>query len=159
MRIAPLAPFRSQAPGQNGFQDPFSSLRGDLGDIWQQFFDFPRQGEPAAFAANLDVSETSKEVIIKADLPGLTEDQIDLEVAGDMLSLKGERSEERTDESESRRIVERSWGRFERSLRLPFTPGEKDVSTSFANGVLTINVRKPKSLETARRKILIGKPG
>lgn len=159
MRFAQLAPFRSQAPSQNGLQDPFNSLRGDLGDIWQQFFDFPRHGEPAAFAANLDVSETSREVIIKADLPGLTEDQIDLEIVGDVLLFKGERSEERKDESESRRIVERSWGRFERSLRLPFTPGEKDVSTSFTNGVLTINVKKPKSHETARRKILIGKPG
>jgi HSP20 family protein len=159
MRFAPLAPFRSQAPGQNGLQDPFNSLKGDLGDVWQQFFDFARQGEPAAFSANLDVSETAKEVIIKADLPGLTEDQIDLEIVGDMLSLKGERSEERKDETESRRIVERSWGRFERSLRLPFTPGEKDVSTSFTNGVLTINVKKPKSLETARRKIPIGKSG
>jgi HSP20 family protein len=159
MRFAPLAPFRSQASGQNGLQAPFSPLRSDLGDIWQQLFDFAHQSEPAAFAANLDVSETSREVVIKADLPGLAEDQIELEVVGDVLSLKGERSEERKDESESRRIVERSWGRFERSLRLPFAPGEKDISTSFTNGVLTVNVRKPKSLETARRKIAIGKSG
>jgi len=156
MRFAPPAPFRSHAPSQNGHQDPFSSLRGDLGDIWQQFFDFARPGEPGAFSANLDVSETAKEVIIKADLPGMAEDQIDLEVVGDVLSLKGERSEERKDETESRRIVERSWGRFERSLRLPFAPGEKDVTTAFTNGVLTINVKKPKSLETARRNIPIG---
>jgi HSP20 family protein len=157
MRFTPLAPFRSPASSQNGLHDTFGSLRGDLGDIWQQFFDLARSGEPAAFAAKLDVSETSKEVIIKADLPGLTEDQIDLEIVGDVLSLKGERSEERKDDSESRHIIERSWGRFERSLRLPFTPGEKDVATSFANGVLTISIKKPKSLETARRKIPIGK--
>lgn len=157
MRFAPLAPFRSPVSSQNGLQDTFGSLRGNLGDIWQQVFDFARQGEPVAFSANLDVSETSKEVIIKADLPGLAEDQIDLEVVGDVLSLRGERSEERKDETESRHIVERSWGRFERSLRLPFTPGEKDVATSFSNGVLTINIKKPKSLETARRKIPIGK--
>ncbi|MBU3921940.1 Hsp20/alpha crystallin family protein [Hyphomonas sp.] len=157
MRTGPLAQFRSHAPSQNGHHDPFNSLRGDLGDIWQQFFDFTRQVEPDAFSPSLDINETAKEVIIKADLPGLTEDQIDLEIVGDVLSLKGERSEERKDETESRRIVERSWGRFERSLRLPFVPGEKDLSTSFANGVLTINVKKPKSLETARRKIPIGK--
>ncbi|MGA1341547.1 MAG: Hsp20/alpha crystallin family protein [Hyphomonas sp.] len=157
MRFAPLVPFRSPASSQGGLQDTFGSLRGDIGDIWQQFFDFARQGEPASFSANLDVSETSKEVIIKADLPGLAEDQIDLEVVGDVLSLKGERSDERKDETESRHIVERSWGRFERSLRLPFTPGDKDVATSFSNGVLTISVKKPKSLETARRKIPIGK--
>ncbi len=157
MRFGALTPFRSHPPAQNGQHDPFALLRADFEDIWQRFFDTSRSVELEHFSPKLDVTDTSKEVVIKADLPGLDENQIDLEVIGDIITLRGERSEEKSEESESRRIVERSWGRFERSLRLPFTPGEKDVSTAFSKGVLTIRVKKPKSLETARRKIPIAK--
>ncbi len=155
MRFGPLAPFRRQSADPAG--GPFDLMRRDFDDLWQRFFEAAPNGAMAAFSPSMDVSETAKQIVIKADLPGLDESQINLEINGDLLTLSGERSDEKTEETEDRRIVERSYGRFERSVRLPFVPGDKDVTTEFRNGVLAVKVKKPKNMETKARRIPIGK--
>ena len=155
MRLGPLNPTRSKRPVIRNGDDPFALMQTNFHDLWDRLLELSPPAEPQAFSPSVDVSETGKEIVIKADLPGLDESQINLEVQGDLLSLSGERSEEHAEEHENRHVVERSWGRFERSMRLPFVPGEKDVSTRFHKGVLTISIRKPKDLETAARRIPI----
>jgi HSP20 family protein len=138
--------------------DPFSTFRREMDDLFDSFFSGSRDLEAFAdFSPNLDVKETAKQVTMKVDLPGIDEDDIELEIDNDILRLRGERSEEVEDEKEEHRYIERRYGRFERSLRLPFAPGENDVKTDFRKGVLTIRIAKPKNGGKGVKRIPIGR--
>ena len=103
----------------------------------------------------IDIDETDKEVRITAELPGLDEKDVSLEIANGVLSISGEKKLE--SEDKARRFSERYYGRFER--RIPLEDVEEDkVSAAFKNGVLTITV--PKSAETKNvRRIAINRNG
>ena len=103
----------------------------------------------------IDIDETDKEVRITAELPGLDEKDVSLEIANGVLSISGEKKLELEDKA--RRFSERYYGRFER--RIPLEDVEEDkVSAAFKNGVLTITV--PKSAETKNvRRIAINRNG
>lgn len=150
-----LTPYRQNRPARSG--DMFSSLRSEMDELWDNFFNLTRSPAfgTSDFAPSIDVSESEKEIVLKADLPGLEEDQIDLEIDHDVLCLSGEREEEKTENGEDRRVVERSYGRFERAMRLPFVPEDKDVKTRFSKGVLTVRIAKPEEAAGGARKIKI----
>ena len=158
MQFKPLVPFRSQLPSRSE-RDPFSAFRLEMDDLFNRFFELDTGGfasELADFAPSVDVSETDTEIIIKADLPGIEEDDIHLELHNDVLRLKGERSEEKEEgEGENRRVVERSFGSFERTMRLPFTPDEKDVTTKYQKGVLKVAIAKPDGEQGGAKRIPI----
>ncbi len=158
MRFSPLIPFRSNVPSRAG-NDPFSALRSEMDDLFAKFFELDTTGRfsgLADFAPSIDVSESEAQIIVKADLPGVDKDNINLELHDDVLVLKGERRDEtESGDGEDRRIVERSYGRFERAMRLPFTPREDDVETSYKNGVLTVTVAKPEKPEDKAKQIPI----
>ncbi len=96
------------------------------------------------FMPKMDLEEKSKEYIIKADLPGLDKNQIDISVKGDLLTLKGVRkSESKTADDQSGIFKqERSYGSFARSLRLPGPVEDTKISADYQNGVLTIHLPK-----------------
>ena len=159
MRIGHLpARRRQRGVSQDTMLEPFSRLRGDFENLWDEFFDLgqPLQ-EAAGFSAQLDVTDKPKEIVLKADLPGFEEDDVSLEIEGDLLTLSGERRDEKVEEDDNRRVVERSFGQFQRSVRLPFAPQESDIKTSYKKGVLTVHVKKPASMENNRRKIPIAR--
>jgi HSP20 family protein len=118
---------------------PFGSTRGLTGLSWPQ----------------IDIDETDKEVRITAELPGLDEKDVSLEIAHGVLSIAGEKKSE--SEDNARRFSERYYGRFER--RIPLEDVDEDkVSATFKNGVLTITV--PKSAEAKNvRHIAINRNG
>ena len=118
---------------------PFGSTRGLTGLSWPQ----------------IDIDETDKEVRITAELPGLDEKDVSLEIAHGVLSIAGEKKSE--SEDKARRFSERYYGRFER--RIPLEDVDEDkVSATFKNGVLTITV--PKSAEAKNvRRIAINRNG
>jgi len=103
----------------------------------------------------IDIDETDKEVRITAELPGLEEKDVSLEIANGILSISGEKKTE--SEDKARRFSERYYGRFER--RIPLEDVEEDkVSAAFKNGVLTVTV--PKSAEAKNvRRIAINRNG
>lgn len=158
MRFSPLIPFRSNVPSRTG-NGPFSDLRSEMDDLFARFFELDTTGRfsgLADFAPSIDVSESESQIIVKADLPGVEKDNINLELHDDVLVLKGERSDEsESGDGENRRVIERSYGRFERSMRLPFTPVESDVETSYKNGILTVTVAKPQKAEDKAKQIPI----
>lgn len=158
MRFSPLIPFRSNVPSRAG-NGPFSDLRSEMDDLFARFFELDTTGRfsgLADFAPSIDVSESESQIIVKADLPGVEKDNISLELKEDVLVLKGERSDEsESGQGEDRRVIERSYGRFERSMRLPFTPAESEIDTSYKNGVLTVTVAKPQKPEDKAKQIPI----
>ena len=102
--------------------------------------------------ASMNVSETENEIRVTAELPGVTEQDIDVTLDDDVLTIRGEKKFERKDEKkENFHFVERSYGTFQRSLRLPFPVDPEQVKASFENGVLTVTLPKTAQQERARR--------
>ncbi|WP_457090143.1 Hsp20/alpha crystallin family protein [Microvirga sp. P5_D2] len=110
------------------------------------------QGDIGNFVnASMNVSETDKEIRITAELPGVTEQDIDVSLDDDVLTIRGEKKFERKDDKENFHFVERAYGTFQRSLRLPFAVDSEQVQASFENGVLTVTVPKTGRPERSRR--------
>jgi HSP20 family protein len=116
-----------------------------------------RQGFPLAqgLTPSLDVKENEKELIVKAELPGIDEKDIDLTIHDGVLTLRGEKKGERSDDHENYHIMERSYGSFQRAIRLPETIDEDKVEARFDKGVLTVTLPKRPELVKAQKKIEI----
>ncbi|PVE21657.1 type III effector protein [Microvirga sp. KLBC 81] len=155
----PMAPFR---PGGGMFPgDPFLSLHREMNRLFDDVFrgvGLPAatgsqgQGDVGTFVnTSMNVSETDKEIRITAELPGVTEQDIDVSLDGDVLTIRGEKKFERKDDKENFHFVERSYGTFQRSLRLPYAINPEQVQASFENGVLTVTLPKTERQERSRR--------
>ena len=157
MAIRDLIPWNSRERAIGLHRDveanPFLTLHREmnrmLDDVFRGF-DLARFGSAAAFEGmgwpRIDIEETDKETRITAELPGLDEKDIALEIANGVLSISGERKSE--SEDKDRRFSERYYGRFER--RIPLEDVDEDkANASFAKGVLTITM--PKSSEAKER--------
>ena len=154
--------------GQGGrlpsrYQDPFQSFRSEMDRLFDSFLGGApsltslRQGFPGAqvMTPTLDVKENEKEIVVKADLPGMDEKDINLTVHNGVLSLRGEKKSEHTDERENYHVMERSYGSFQRSIRLPDTIDEDKAEARFDKGVLTITLPKRPETVSAQKKIEI----
>lgn len=91
----------------------------------------------------IDVKETETGLTVTAELPGMSEQDVELSVDDDVLTLKGEKKSESTKDEKGWHVQERSYGAFVRSLQLPFAPKPDEVKAEFAKGVLTVTVPKP----------------
>ena len=158
MARTPLTPFRSGG-GLLGGGDPFLSLHREMNRLFDDVF----RGAPATAGqgsgagnfvnALMNVSETDNEIRITAELPGVTEEDIDVSLDDDVLTIRGEKKFERTEggEKESFHFVERSYGTFQRAIRLPFPINPDQVKASFENGVLAVTLPKTAQAERTRR--------
>lgn len=145
-----------------GASDPFASFRRDLDRLVEDTFG-QRQlaGWPGLrdFDVKLDVSETGKEVKVTAELPGVDPKDVELTLEGDVLTIKGEKKVEEERMGDDHHIVERAYGHFARSMRLPFAAGEGDVRAAYDKGVLTIAIPKPPEMVDKARRIEINNGG
>jgi HSP20 family protein len=164
----PLSPFRSGGLAERGGYggDPFLSLHREMNrlfdDVLRGSFGVPVQsGEQGGgmMMPHMDVSETENEVRICAELPGVSEKDVDVSLSGDVLTIRGEKKLERKDDTENYHFVERSYGTFQRSLRLPYAVDPDQVQASFENGVLAVTLPKGKEQERSRRIQVIGSSG
>jgi len=115
-----------------------------------------RQGfGEAQMTPTLDVKENEKEIVVKADLPGMDERDINLTIHNGVLSLRGEKKSEHTDQRENYHVMERSYGSFQRSIRLPETIDEDKAEARFDKGVLTITLPKRPEMVGTQKKIEI----
>jgi HSP20 family protein len=124
--------------------DPFRASEGWLA----------RGGE---FMPSFDLKETSDAYVVKADLPGIKEENLEVHVSGNMLTIAGNRDEEHREENDRYYATERSYGRFTRTFSLPEGVDIDRVQANLDSGVLTVSV--PKRPEVQPKKISIGKGG
>jgi HSP20 family protein len=110
-----------------------------------------------AFAPSFDVEELKDAYLLKADLPGLTEADVDVTVMGNALTISGKRAAEQEQEGQRYYAIERGYGAFSRTFSLPEGANLSDLSADLTNGVLTLYV--PKRPEIQPRKISLGKGG
>lgn len=111
---------------------------------------------PSPWAPQLDVFRRGDELVVRADLPGLGKDDVSVEVEDGVLTLRGERRQESTEDREGYYWSERSYGSFERSVALPEGVDESQAKASFRDGVLEVTVPAPKAEPQRKRRIEIG---
>jgi HSP20 family protein len=132
---------------------PFGELEG-----WPfaLFGDWPWSDRPRALLPAIDVTENDLHYTITVELPGATKDDVQVELHEGVLTIRGEKKSEREEKKEQRRYVERSYGSFSRSFRLPGDADEARLEASFEDGVLTISVPRT---EAAKPKTIAVKAG
>ena len=136
-----------------------SSLQHEMNRLFNTMFE-----TPAAEAGNglrrwtpaMDLVETDEHFVLRADLPGMSEEDISIEVEDRALTVSGERKAEHEVRQEGFHRVERSFGRFSRSLTLPEGVDAEAVSASFDRGVLEVRVPKPEQRKPRRISIGVG---
>lgn len=133
---------------------PFTALRGEIDRI---FSDFSRNW-PAVdgqFVPKTDMTESEREFRITAELPGLEEKDVEITLVDDVLTVRGEKKAEREENNDNRHLVERSYGSFSRSLRVPEGVKPEDIKATMSKGVLTVTVPKPAEAAKPATKINI----
>jgi HSP20 family protein len=113
----------------------------------------PSEGAADEWAPRIDVMEQDGRLLIRADLPGLTKDDVKVEMTDDILSIQGERKQETKDEREGYSYSECSYGRFYRTIPLPEGVDTTKVSAEFHNGVLEIGIPLPPRPERRARRV------
>jgi len=147
-------------------RDMFAAMREEMDRVFEQFeHGFPRW--PSLFRRSstdggivvpeLDVRENTNTITIEAELPGVDEKNVTVTVANGLLTIKGEKKQEKEEKNENYYLSERSYGAFERSLRLPDTIDESKVEAKFDKGVLKVTAAKKPEAVKSERKIEIKK--
>jgi HSP20 family protein len=105
----------------------------------------------------IDISETEGGLEVSTELPGVNMDEIEISVIGENLLIEGEKSDEQKTEEKNYRLVERSYGRFSRSVPLGFEADPDTVGAKFSNGILKVSIEKPAEVQMKTKKIKIEK--
>lgn len=137
--------------------DPFRLMDSLL--RWEPFQEAAaaRRGEVVAFVPRFDVKETPESFLFKADLPGVNQNDVEISLNGNQLTITGKREAEQQQNSENYFMMERSYGSFSRSFTLPTSADVDKIKADLNSGVLTIEL--PKRAESQPRKISLNKPG
>ena len=132
-----------------------SDLQSEMGRLFDGFFGRGDQvpGRERMWAPAVDVYATNDELVVKAELPGISEKDINLSITGEMLTLRGERRWEGQDKQEDHLRIERWYGKFERTLSLPFPIQPDKVKATYKDGVLAVTL--PKADQVRPREIKI----
>ncbi len=155
-----LMPFgRKGLPAKREEYEPFTFFRDEMNRLFDNFFKGfdiePFERKFAAFSPSVDISETEKEIVISAELPGMEDKDIDVSLSKDTLTIKGEKKEEKEEKAKSYYRMERSFGSFCRTIPLPAEIDSDKVEAEFKKGVLTIKLPKTPEAIKETKKIQI----
>ena len=144
MYLTTLKPYRS--PG---------SIRNEIDNLLHEFFGGPIHTGPLAgeWMPPADITETQDRVFIKAELPGIEENDIEVSLLGNMLTLRGEKKHEEEEKGENHYLGDRFYGSFRRTIQLPADIDADKAEATFDKGVLKISI--PKVEESKSKKIEI----
>lgn len=162
MAIRDLIPrSRDQSATPSLWRDEFNPMfnfRREVDRLFDDFFRAPTFGRFGEFGGGLtanwpsiDVKDKENELLVTAEVPGLTEKDVELFVDSGMLTIRGEKKGEK----EERGYSERFFGRFERQIPLPTSVDEQHCKAEFHHGLLTIHLPKSREAEESRKKIPI----
>jgi HSP20 family protein len=143
-------------------EDALDAMRREIDQLFERFGDgFSR---PQALSANrslllvapdVDVRETDKELVIDVELPGVSEKDISVAIQNGMLVLKGEKKDSREEKNDNYYLMERTFGSFERTFKLPPSVDETKIEANFKNGILNVSIKKNPDAIKPERKIEI----
>ncbi|MFC1864794.1 Hsp20/alpha crystallin family protein [Chloroflexota bacterium] len=144
--ITPWRPFRELETLERHFDDIFG--RPSLPSIWRRI-----PMEERGWVPSIEVFDKEDKFVVKAELPGMKEEDIDVSVVGDTLTIKGEKKAESEVKEEDYYCCERSYGSFYRSVALPSHVDTNKIDADYENGVLEISL--PKIPEVKPKKIAV----
>jgi HSP20 family protein len=136
------------------FFNELTGMQQEMNRLFDEFFGERRteMGEGTWLPA-VDVSETDGEMVVRAELPGMSKDNIELSLQDNVLTLKGEKKQEKKEDEENYHRVERNYGSFTRSFTLPATVDQNNIQAIFKDGILEIVL--PKAEEAKQKKIAV----
>jgi HSP20 family protein len=146
--LIPWSPFREIEEMERRFDEVFGHSL--LPSIWRRL-----PMEQMAWAPAIDVFEKGDKLVVKAEVPGMKEDDIHVSVEGDMLTIRGEKKTESEVKEEDYYRSERSYGSFFRSVALPSTVDASKIEADYENGVLEVTL--PKKPEVKPKKVAVKK--
>jgi HSP20 family protein len=137
-----------------------STLQGEMNQLFNSFFDTGQGGGTGRrWVPAMDVAETEGHFVVRADLPGLTEEDVAIEVESNVLTISGERKLENREQNGGYYRAERAFGHFARTLTLPEGTDPEGISADFTNGVLEVRIPKPEQTKPRRVSIGVGGSG
>ena len=144
MELVPWRPFSG-----------LSTLRKEMDDLWNRFFsDMPTvRGFEGEWSPSVDVSETKDSFVVKAELPGLVAEDVNVSISGNLLTIRGEKKKEEEEKDEHHHYVERYYGSFQRSFQLPANMKTDKIEATFDKGVLKVTL--PKTEEAKKKEIQV----
>ncbi len=147
MELVRWRPRRSLPTPQDEFDRAFDRLLR----TWWSPFSFPFSD--LDWNPSVDVAETDSEIIVKADVPGVSKDDIDVTVDNNQLIISGEKKHEEEEKGKNYYHMERRYGSFRRVFALPSTADTDNVKASYENGVLTVSIPKTEVAKGKKVKI------
>ncbi|HXH50472.1 MAG TPA: Hsp20/alpha crystallin family protein [Terriglobia bacterium] len=150
MSIIRWEPFRDLVSTQDHFNQLFN-------DTFARAFGDQQEASPGAWIPPVDIYETGDSLVLKAELPGINTDDVEIRVEDSTLYLKGERKFEKEAKEENLHRVERSYGTFTRSFALPNTIDADKVKAEYENGILTLTLPKREEAKPRTIKIDVSK--
>ncbi len=163
---------KAATPAKADVASPIQQLRSEIDSVFEDFgrsfnlptlrsrlFDVGGWQMPrlslSETVAPMDVNETDTSIDVSVELPGMDENDIEVSISDDMLTISGEKSQEETREEGAVHVSERSYGSFRRSFRLPPEVDASKVAAAFEKGVLTVSVPKTQIKKAATKKIKV----
>lgn len=146
---------RLPTPSGGPPSDLFGTLQREVNRVFDQMFG----GMPAplaGFAPSVEVKETDQGLTVTAELPGLEEKDVEVALEGETLTLSGEKKQEKAEEKEGFHLSERSYGRFRRTIPLPWPADPAQAGATFEKGVLTVTLKRPPEAAPKANRIPIG---
>jgi HSP20 family protein len=151
-----LRPFQSSRELIN--RDPMLDLHRDMNRVFDEVFrgslwplSWAQQATSMMAPVRVDVEERDDELCVTADLPGVQQSDVEVKIEGETLTIAGEKKSSSEQKQNNFHLMERSYGRFERSMQLPFAPETERAQAEFENGVLTIHLPKEENQQRTRR--------
>src|SRR5437764_931428 len=138
-----------------------STIQNEMNRLFNTFFETPTQGNGGSTTLRrwippMDLVETEGDFVLRADLPGLTQSDVNIELEDNILTISGERKSQHEERKEGYYRVERGFGSFSRSLTLPEGVEPEGVKASFENGVLEVRIPKPEQRKPRKVAISVG---
>src|SRR3954451_25227582 len=139
--------------------DPFrevAALQNRVNNLFREMNEGDSPLTTASFVPAVDIYEDPKKVVLKLEVPGIEEKDLDIRVENNTLTVRGERRFEQEEKEENFHRIERRYGRFSRSFTLPNTVDSDKVQASYVNGVLQIQLAKKAEAKPKQIKVSIG---
>jgi HSP20 family protein len=150
---------RELVPSGRGEWDPFRVMRDILRwDPFSEMVPFVGHERGGTFAPHFEVKETGDSYLFKADLPGVKESDLEIQVTGSRLTVSGKREAEERHEGETYYAYERTYGSFTRAFTLPDGVDDEHVQAELRDGVLTLTVPKKPELQPKKISLKSGAP-
>lgn len=151
----PIPVTQTSSAARSSTPDVFGSLQREINRVFDSF----TRGWPSLdfgttdLAPSMDIAETDKDIEITAELPGLEEKDVQVNIADDVLTIKGEKKAEKEEKGKNYHRIERSYGSFYRSLQLPAGVNADAIKATLKNGVLKVTVTKPAAAQPKKIEV------